>query len=206
MPEISVEELDRLKRAAAGSVEPPPTPVNLHSPAPTADPAPYGAGWGKRAEEEFDIITPSGTRCRIKPLGLEDAMGLGLLDSIDMFTNKLMKPVLEATEKDAEPELDGNAMILKGLTDPEKRAKFFGMLNRIAAHVCIIPHVVLVDDGDLDEGIVFAGDIPFGDKMSIFRAVMGSKEATAVTAAFRDGSEEGLGTLADDEGVPPTAE
>jgi hypothetical protein len=206
MPTISEEELARLQRAAQSSVEPTPTPVNLHAPAPTADPAPYGSGWGKKAEEEFDIITPSGTRCRVKPLGLEDAMGLGLLDSLDMFTNTLMKPVLNSTSEEEKPELDGNAMILKGLTDPEKRAKFFGMLNRITAHATVVPRVVLIDDGELPEGTVFAGDIPFSDKMAIFRSVMNNKEATAVTAAFRAGQEEGLGAVADDEGVSPTSE
>jgi hypothetical protein len=166
----------------------------------------YGSGWGKKATDEFDINLPSGTRCRARKLSMEDAMSLGLLESLDMFTTALMKPILEDAEKGKAPE-DGNQKeLLKSLSDPEKRAKFFGTVNRIVQHTVVKPKVVLQTDaeGNVGEGEVFAGDIPFTDKMFIFNAVFGN-EGNAI-ATFRAGQADDVATVAAVPGVQVPAE
>jgi hypothetical protein len=166
----------------------------------------YGSGWGKKATDEFDINLPSGTRCRARKLSMEDAMSLGLLESLDMFTTALMKPILEDAEKGKAPE-DGNQKeLLKSLSDPEKRAKFFGTVNRIVQHTVVKPKVVLQTDaeGNVGEGEVFAGDIPFTDKMFIFNAVFGN-EGNAI-ATFRAGQTDDVATVAAVPSVPVPTE
>lgn len=158
----------------------------------------YGSGWGRQIHKEFDIDDlPSGTRCRAKQLSIEDAMALGLLESLDMFTSALMNPIIEG-----EPTQDEqNGAMLKNLKDPEKRASFFGTVNRIVVHTVVVPKVVgqTNEDGSVNEGEVFVGDIPFQDKMHIFRHVFGS--AGEAIAPFREGSQDGVADVDEVPGV-----
>lgn len=159
---------------------------------------PYGLkAWGDRyVRHEFDVVCPSGQRCRAKELQIEDAMSLGMLESLDVFTSALMKD--EA--KGEEDSLDADAKILQGLKNPEKRAKFFGTVNKVVAHTVLIPKVVLIDDGHLPEGTVFVNDIPFQDKMHIFRAVFGQK-AEGIQS-FREGQEGSVAAVEKEPSVP----
>jgi len=208
MPIISAEELQQLREAAAKADQ----PISLAD----ADKAqqeamlrsiplpstlnPYEpVGWGRQIHSEFDINDlPSGQRCRAKKLSLEDAMALGLLESMDMFTPTLMKPILDdgkATEDETQKTL------LNSLKDPEKRASFFGTVNRVVVHTVIAPKVVgsTNDDGSVNAGEVFINDIPFADKMHIFRCVFGS--AGDVIAPFREGSTGGVAAVDEVPGV-----
>jgi len=164
---------------------------------------PYGlTGWGAQfLRNEFDVECPSGQRCRARQLQMEDAMALGILDSLDVFTPAVMSGVGE----DGKPPTDEqNANILVGLSDPEKRAQFFGTVNRVVAHTVVIPKVVLVDDGNLPEGTVFANDIPFADKMHIFRAVFSGRGDAL--QSFREGQEGDVAPVEAESGVPMPTE
>jgi len=218
MPEISEAELKELREAAAKTNEQPKAEADtlraeahqkqlqdevlaqLKNISQTAQLNPYEpVGWGKQIHSEFDITDlPSGQRCRAKKLGLEDAMALGLLESMDMFTPALMKPILD----DGKPSEDEsqNAM-LKSLKDPEKRASFFGTVNRVVVHTVLAPKVVGVtnDDGSVNAGEVFINDIPFADKMHIFRCVFGTQGE--VIAPFREGSPDGVAAVDEVPGV-----
>ena len=199
MPEISDQELAALKAAAAGVrvEEAPALPNPLLAAQTQVDPYAVKA-WGAGVmRKEFDILCPSGQRCRARQVGFEDAIALGILDSMDLFTNNLMTPIIEGTEEGE--EADNNKNILAGLKDPEKRANFFGVVNRIVGRAVIIPRVVLEDNGDLPDGTIFVNDIPFGDKMAIFRKVFGG--ATASLETFQPGQEDVLAAVADVAGV-----
>lgn len=182
-------ENDDLAGAAAGSA--PPRPVQQPAAAPAS---PYAVkAWGaKFLRHEFDIECPSGQRCRARQLQIEDAMSLGILDSLDVFTSAIMKDVEGEQKSD-------DATIMDGLRDPERRANFFGTVNRVIAHTVVIPKVVLLDDGNLPEGTIFANDIPFADKMHIFREVFTSR-GDALTS-FRSGQEGDVVSVEEESGV-----
>lgn len=156
-------------------------------------------GWGPQIHQTFDIRCPSGQWCKANQITIEDAISLGLLDSLDMFTNNLMAPVL-AGEEDG-PEEDNNKQILNALKDPEKRASFFGVVNRVIAHAVQEPAIVLStnDDGSVNDGEVFASDVPFADKMHIFRRVFGG--ANPALEQFQPGQEAVVAAVADVAGV-----
>lgn len=169
------------------------------APVPPANP--YGlTAWGAQfLRREFDIVCPSGQRCRARELQIEDAMSMGILESLDMFTPAVMENVAgEANTKQQ------NDSILGGLADPEKRASFFGTVNKVIAHTVVIPRVVLVDDGNLPEGTIFANDIPFADKMHIFRSVFGTRGDAL--QSFREGEETAVASLEEESGVPLSTE
>lgn len=191
-----IEEQDQAGVAAAASAG---------AKAPAATPAsPYGLiAWGSKfAREEFDIVCPSGQRCRARSLQIEDAMSLGVLDSLDVFTPAAMAGISEdGSSKSAD---DAGAALISGLSDPERRANFFGTVNKIVQHCVVIPNVVLFDDGNLPEGTVFANDIPFPDKMHIFRAVF-SGRGDALNS-FREGQEADVAPLETESGVPMQTE
>lgn len=172
------------------------------SPAATSAPVnPYAVKtWGASiVRKEFDIVCPSGQRCRARTLQLEDAMSLGVLDAIDMFTPTVMKDLVG----DGKPE-ENNASILTSLSDPEKRAGFFGVVNKVCAHTVIIPKIVLVDDGELPEGTIFANDIPFADKMQIFRDVFSGRGDAL--QSFRTGQTGDVAPVEAESGVPMPTE
>ena len=162
-------------------------------------------GWGEQNRQEFDIECPSGQLCRAKTLTVEDAMGLGLLDSLDLFTSTLMVPIMAQEEDANQAEADRNAGILDGLRDPEKRMNFFGTINRIVVHCVLIPSIVLEDDGNLSDDEVFANDIPFADKMHIFRRVFGG-QGNATMNTFREGQDAGVEPVSDSSDVPGASE
>lgn len=226
MPNISEEELAELRRAAEGreaasadqeqilreiktelaGVKAAVEPANPYYER-------YGlTAWGKKfINHEFDVECPSGQRARVRSLKIEDAFSLGLLDSLDIFTSMLMKPILDEEEPGAAQSDDDGAgidspalSVLEGLKDPEKRAKFFGTVNKVLAHCVIIPKVVLVDDGNLSDSEVFADDIPFNDKMFIFQAVFGSRASSL--NSFREGSADGVAALEEEPSIPNTPE
>ncbi len=144
--------------------------------------------WDGRIHEQYDFEVPSGQTCRVRAITTEDAIALGVLDSVDMFTPELMGAVIEAENNSKETDDDRNQKALDSLKDPEKRAKFFGLINKITVHAVVIPKIVpqTNDDGTLNAGEVFVGDIPFADKMAIFRKVMGISDG--VMSTFREGS------------------
>lgn len=182
-------ENDDLAGAATGSAPPQPVQKPVAAPASPYDVKAWGA---KFLRHEFDIECPSGQRCRARQLQIEDAMSLGILDSLDVFTSAIMKDVEGEQKSD-------DTTIMDGLRDPERRANFFGTVNRVIAHTVVIPKVVLLDDGNLPEGTIFANDIPFADKMHIFREVFTSR-GDALTS-FRSGQEGDVVSVEEESGV-----
>lgn len=180
----------------AGAVVPPTAAPATPPPAPS----PYGLkAWGSQyVRHEFDVVCPSGQRCRARALEVEDAMALGVLDSLDVFTPAVMAVESSGTPTEKMTE-EQSAAILSGLSDPEKRSNFFGTVNKVVAHTVLIPRVVLVDDGNLPEGTVFANDIPFADKMHIFRAVFSGRGDAL--QSFREGQEGTVAPVEAESGV-----
>ena len=205
--EISEEELAALRAQAQGQ-QVPPAYSRLTSAEREQQDAMLAAvkysltGWGPKIHQPFDIQCPSGQTCLAKQIGIEDAISLGMLDSLDMFTNNLMTPIIEGAED--QPEEDANKAILNGLKDPEKRASFFGTVNKVVAWAVMKPEIVLVDDGNMSEGQVFANDIPFADKMHIFRRAFAGGGQTLDT--FQQGQEAVLADMAHESVVQGSPE
>ena len=196
-PGVSEEDITSAVAEAAVSVG---NPTAAPAPPPIAERYKLTA-WGSQfMREELDITCPSGQTCRARKLEVEDAIALGILESLDIFTSQLMKDVDDDKQKQAKAD----ATVAESLKDPEKRASFFGTVNRVVAHCVLKPTVVLYDDGQLPEGTVFANDIPFPDKMHIFRSVFSDRQETI--QPFREGQEGSVASLEEESGVPLSTE
>ncbi|QBJ04740.1 hypothetical protein SEA_DELTON_25 [Mycobacterium phage Delton] len=217
MPEISEQELEELRRIReealaqerarkSAEIEEQAKKAALSALAEAEENKFAVKGWGKDVvRKTFDIQCPSGQWCRAKTLTIEDAMSLGLLDSLDLFTSTLMAPIMANDEDKERAEEERNVGLLNSLKDSGKRASFFGTVNRVTAHCVLEPRVVLEDDGNLPEGTVFADDIPFADKMHIFRNVFGGM-GNATMNTFREGPEGSVAAVPDGAPVSGASE
>lgn len=193
-------EIARLRAGSGIILDPAEAAIPPAFQTPAADPYAVKTWGAKNMRTEIDIECPSGQRCRARTLEVEDAISLGILDTLDIFSSALMKDVAVDPVKQA--KVDASAM--DGLKDPEKRANFFGTVNKVVSHTVVIPKVVLYDDGNLPEGTIFANDIPFTDKMHIFRNVFSNRGSTI--EPFREGQEGRVASVEEESGVPLSTE
>lgn len=190
-----VTEDEQIVAAAAAATQ---GPVGIQPPSPLTQQQqavanPYKiTGW-KKDDSHFDVVTPSGQRCRAKKLQFEEAISYGLLDDADLFTNALMSNDQKA----------GGATMLQVFSDPERRAKFFGLLNRCMAACVVLPKVSMQSGALLPDDEVFVGDIPFPDKMFIFTTCFRGRTESLDT--FREGQEAGVGDMAASESSTPAS-
>lgn len=189
-PGVSAEDLEIVRAAQAGADQTiAETSSEQLSPA-SADP--YAISGWKKEDKQFDVVTPSGQRCRARKLGFEAAIANGILNDVDLFTNALMEGTDQSGAK-------ATSTMLEVLSHPERRAQFFGTINRCVAACVVKPKLVMHDDGNLPDDVVFVDDIPFPDKMFIFQTCFRGR--TASLEPFREGQEVGVGDLATDQGI-----
>lgn len=167
-------------RPTGSQLPEPQTPVPVHY---------GGSSWAR--PEEYDFVTPSGTRCRIKKVRVEDALALGVLEDIDLFTAKLMENA-DGTKRKATPE-EVNSQVLTKLSDGNRSGKFFGSLNKLLTQAIVAPKISLTDNGNLPDDTIFVDWIEFTDKMAIFREVF--QKRMEKIEPFREGQEAGVGSV-----------
>lgn len=174
--------------------------------------------WKRKPQIQFVIECPSGQRCLAKHLNTMDLVDADLIEEVDFFTKRLFPSAFDAAGNpvDSNEEDTGNESFWGTLKDPEKKVRFFRLLNRLLAIGVVKPHVV--DDGvdvvvdesgnktvqyganarPLREGEVYASDIDFADKITIFGELNKPLEQIK---PFREESSTVLPSVPASEGV-----
>lgn len=168
-------------------------------------------GWSTEGPKRYDLKLPSGQVCLIQPLELERILEMGLIDALDTFSGSLIpnntkkkKPADRAKTKKQQDE-EALADIMGLLGDPEKFGKLKKTMDQVAVE-CVVKPQVFADLGKDEEpvpGRLYVSRINFMDKMEIFSSVM---DGMGDLGRFREGSEDGVGDVAEKSGPGNSAE
>lgn len=197
-PEITEPQDYQPKKKNKGKKnKPKPAPIIMER----ADDATYNNGaWGQRASDvEFDLLTPSGQRCRVKRMSVEDMVFNGAIDDLDAISHLVDSvhlaprrgkgtPDLTPEQKKKQEARDG----LKLLGDPNMK-KAFAMVDTIVTSVVVAPKVHLRDANvPTIPGAIYIDMIDIEDRFFIFSQVMGGMEDAAT---FRQESSKAVGDV-----------
>lgn len=156
-----------------------------------------GSSWA--APREFDFQTPSGAWCRIRKIAQEDALTMGLINHLDLFSPELMRDAQGKAKPAAQTE---RVMLEKLAADGQKSSGFFDTIRKIVMRAVVIPR--LVEDEGTEEQPLPAGtysiaNVGTKDRMAIFFAAIG--EDMQKIEQFRAGPSGSVGTVESGEGV-----
>lgn len=155
-------------------------------------------GWGQ-VKSRIELGLPSGAKVLVEKIEVTDLLSLGLLDSLDTFTQKLI-PSAEDKDKAAqsgktEEEIFGERV----LNDIEQFADVIKVVDKVVSRSVVEPRVLLADgDAPLDPSRVYAHLIPLEDRMAIFEAVLPDMTDTFPPGG---GSSDGVATVENVEAV-----
>lgn len=147
--------------------------------------------WGNKVDEGRDFTTPSGQLCRIRKIGMEDILELGLLDIMDTFTNQL---TANPEAKPSEEEV-GDAF-LEMLKDPERRHKIVTAINEVVPRAVMAPSVEPLPEKNYRKvpGLLYVDDLSLEDRFAIFGA---SFDGWGDVSKFREEEKENVGAVAE---------
>lgn len=162
--------------------------------------------WGEsKVGKEFDVTVPSGQRCRVRQMSLQDIIFKGMIDSVDLVTSTInsmhVMPKKGMSPKQIEEQNRKAGQAL--LTDPRAH-KIFETIDKIVQMTVVAPQIELnPPDGESRRpGVIYADMVSLNDKMHIFKLAMADIEEAA---EFREGSEEGVGDVRVGEGLQDSA-
>lgn len=157
---------------------------------------PYAlTGWGSQSrEKEKDLTLPSGQRCRVRMLGMEDILELDLLDAMDTFSKHLIKDVKKPGKQETEEE-DSGLEFLKMLKDGDRMKDLRKTVDKVVPVVVLKPQVWPNPGKNKtpDPGKLYVKDIDLSDKFVIFSAVF--EGFGPGMADFREESEKSVGAV-----------
>lgn len=177
-----------------------------------------------KLDDERDFTVPSGQKCRVKDLSLEDMAALGIIDQMDTLGMLVEKQHIQRVQgkkpqdrkakkpTKAQQAKQEEAEITAWLRDRKKMVAIGTMLDKIASACVVEPVVenpwVPVDPEDPSKGerklarherldaALYADKIQFSDKMAIFEESFKGMEDLE---SFRKGSSEDVDALPDGE-------
>lgn len=156
--------------------------------------------WGQKAvEQEFDIVTPSGQRCRVKRMSVEDMVFNGAIDDLDAISSLVETVHLQPRRGKGAPQLSPEQQKvqeardgLKLLGDPNMK-KAFSMVDMIVSKTVVAPVVHLRDNSvPTIPGAIYVDMIDIEDRFFIFSQVMSGMEGAAT---FRQEPSEAVGAV-----------
>lgn len=156
--------------------------------------------WGQKAsDQEFDVVTPSGQRCRVKKMSVEDLVFNGAIDDLDAISQLVETVHLQPRRGKGQPQKTKEQLAteearngLKLLGDPNMK-KAFSMVDMIVCKTVVAPVVHLRDNSvPTIPGAIYVDMIDIEDRFFIFSQVMGGMENAAT---FRQESSEALGAV-----------
>lgn len=151
--------------------------------------------WGS-APVPFEVELPSGQRCLVRKLQMEDVIRLNLIDALDTFSPQLM-----SDDKPEQPKTIKETMGLMG--DPDKLDRLMESMDKVVV-VCVVKPKVfhLPNPGEERvEGRAYIDYIGFEDKMTLFGEVF---EGMSEAERFREEPTDGMGDVAAVEGSEPS--
>lgn len=171
---------------------------------------PYAVtSWGV-VNAPFDMTTPSGQKCLVRKLEMEDVLAHGLINELDGISTALID------ENAPEEEQESGASLLVAFKDTDKFGRLEKTINKIVQITVVQPVIYGIPDEVLNpqtrkpeagprvEGRAYVDQISFMDKMSIFGKVF---EGFKGLEQFREDEQaDDLGTMANVEAVPAIAE
>ena len=141
-------------------------------PMPSPPPPPEPAAWG-RAKPRKDLVLPSGARVLVEKIELTDLLSLGILDSVDSFTQKLLPDSSVPQEKKTEEDLADQV-----LGDMNRFSDIVKVVDKVVCRAVVQPRVHPMptdEDGNeipVQDDKIYAHLIPLEDRMAIFEEVL----------------------------------
>ncbi|QGJ90063.1 tail assembly chaperone [Mycobacterium phage Indlulamithi] len=120
--------------------------------------------WQPSKTVKFMIQFQSGQNALVKHLNTMDLMRAKLIEDLDFFTKKLFPSAIDQAGNPVEKEEDSQERrgIWAVLEDPEKRAKFLDMTNRLMVAASVKPKIV-------NDGVALRDDPDNpGEKVDVF--------------------------------------
>lgn len=178
------------------------------------------SSWG--AQKLQDLEVPSGQLCQVRPAGIQQLLGAGVLDSADTLTSLIDEKHIKRTQtrktgtKGAKPAVKNNQLQNADgstteidtdslLNDPEKLQKVFSLIDKVAEHMVVQPDVkrpVKLDENgkevalpaqEREDGVVYTDMIELQDKMFLFQYAVGGDTDLE---SFRNRFSEGVASVA----------
>lgn len=179
------------------------------------------SAWSQNSTINFVVECPSGQRALVKHLNTMDLINADLIEEVDIFTRMLFPVALDPTGAPVEiDEAAVNKSFWENLKDPDKKLRFFRLLNALLELSVVKPRVI--DDGvalveengktvvkfgtnnvTLGPGEVASSAIDFADKMHIYGMLNQPLESIK---PFREGSQENVPAVSEVERVGSSAE
>lgn len=158
-----------------------------------------GSKWraGSKKKRHKEVECPSGERCLIRALDIQDIINAGLLGDLDLFSKKLFPKKLDEAGRPMEDEDTGDDddSIWAILADDDKRAFFFGLMEKLIVIGVADPKVVPSDETP-DEDEISCEWIELNDRLFLFNVLM---EPINQIATFRGGQSSSVETVATSE-------
>lgn len=176
--------------------------------------------WG--GPTEYAFTCPSGQKCRMKDLGIEEMAAIGIMDQLDTIGVLVQEKHIERTQGKkpqdrkakkptrAQQAAQEQADVVSWMRDPQKFLAIGTMLNKVTAACVLEPVIenpyVPVDENDPSkgerkrtsaerlEGAIYADSVAFADKMAIFQRAW---KGVAELEDFREGPGEDVESVED---------
>jgi hypothetical protein len=172
---------------------------------------------GRKEAKEFTL--PSGNKCRVRELELDDVMDLGLLDKFDSLSATVQEEHIERVQgkkakRKASSEQDDKKAFRTMMSDPEKREDMKNIITMVTVACVVEPKLHdpwvndpnsatpknpmgrrLLEKNERDPQKAYVDYVNFVDKLEIFHEVFGGMERLQ---QFREEADESVGDLADE--------
>ncbi|AVD99636.1 tail assembly chaperone [Mycobacterium phage Cuke] len=151
--------------------------------------------WQPRGVTKFVIDCPSGQKILARHLDTMALLEADLIEEIDFFTKRLFPSELDAGGNIVEkPEEEAEASIWSVLRDPEKRCRFFRLLNGLMATAVEQPKIVddgveILTDTEGKKHVVTGAELSPEDHLVVFKKPLrelGPNETYASAVDFAD--------------------
>jgi len=170
-----------------------------------SNPAFVPAGWGA-VKPKFDLDLPSGARVKVEHLEITELLQLGIIDSIDSFSKKLLPAVQDAASSGKSQEEIVGENVVK---DIDQFGDVLKVVDKVVARAIVEPKVHVAPKSkkgknpELDPDKFYAHLIPLEDRMAVFEAVLPDMSDTFQPGG---GSSAGVENVENGEGVSGSPE
>lgn len=154
--------------------------------------------WGQQ-NAPFEVVTPSGQKCLLRKLDMEDILSSGIINDLDSFSSALL------AEDGDEAKAQDPKELMKAFSDKEKFKKMIETMDKVLVLTVVLPEIVPVPaEGVAREvGKAYIDQVNLADKMFIFSKV---NDIFGGLETFREEQEAGLGNLENEQSLPSPTE
>ena len=149
--------------------------------------------WGAPQAPYRDLELPSGHKCQVRDLKMEDILALGIVNDLDDFGANLLPKQPNRTTRRKQTEAQKKAAeeaeikhIMGAMSDDSRFGQIRGVLDKVVVATVIQPalHHVPEEGQEREPGKVYVDYVDFLDKLTIFTDVF---KGMGEMADFREG-------------------